>query len=281
MPSTRSDGFTAEDRKALTSMLDYSKKIEDKVTKIKNTVNKMKDYVKACHETMLAQNAEINNLRSMINTINYRGDAQEQYIHRECSDVLKVNGLGENAMDIMMDICKEIEEVAPPYQGQRVSIDLQPSDIHRCHFLGSGEKKRIICRFTPAAYRKKMKIMLNKRHINQIKTGKYKDVFLAENLTPLRKHLLWFIKKHFCDDYHKVHTRNGTIKMKEKSDNSNSSDWISVNNPDDFHKLVGDRFNVKEFNKHLRPFQVLDLIPAPSLADDLLIDDDDVNFSSA
>ena len=69
--------------------------------------------------------------------------------------------------------------------------------------------------------------------------------------------------------------------MKERSDNSNNGDWISVNNPDDLHKLVGDRFNVEEFNKHLKPFQVLDLIPAPSLADDLLIDDDDVNFSSA
>ena len=260
------DGFTADDRKLLNSLLQYSKAFDEKL-------DKMKSYVKACHGVMLKQNKEINNLRCLINTSNYQGDAQEQYIRRECTDLLKVDGLEGSAIDIMMGISKVIEEEAPPYQGEKVSINLQPSDIHRCHFLGTGAKKRIICRFTPAAYGKKMKLLLNKRHINQKKTGKYKEVFLAENLTPMRKHLLWYIKTNFSDDYHKVHTRNGTIKMKEKSDDSNSGDWISVNNPDDLHKLVGDRFIVKEFNNSLKPFQVLDMIPAPTFAINFFDDD--------
>ena len=262
-PTTRNQenhGFTAEDRKLLNSLLDYSKRINAKMTKLQKVVKKS-------HELIMEQNAEINSLRSLINNINYRADAQQQYGRREATKAYKVDGLGEDAVQIMMEVCKVIEDTAPPYKGNKVSINLQPADIHRCHFIGKGDRKKLICKFTPAAYKKKMKIMLNKKHINQVNTGKFKNFFIAEDLTQMKSHLLWFIKDNFSSKFHKVHTRNGVIKMKEKKDDTNTGNWISIDNPDDLHALVGNDFDVNKFNEGLKSFQVLSHLPAPVIED--------------
>ena len=264
--ATRSaDGFTAEDRKLLQGMASYIKKIHCKMSNLQNIVKKDQAII-------LQQNMEINNLRSMINLQNYRIDAENQYNRRETAKVLNVNkNLGDDAEKIMIEICKEIDEKAPPYKGTKVSIDLQPNDIHRCHFMGEGEKRKIICKFTPAAYKKKMSLMLNKKHVNQARTGKFKSIFVTEDLTPSRTRLVWFIKTYFSEKFHKVHTRNGVIKMKNKSDDSNTGTWISVQNPDDLHSLVGDDFNLELFNKDLYPYKILPYLPAPIFEE---IDDD-------
>ena len=268
--STRSsDGFTAEDRSTLLKLVEYVKKNNEKMTKLVKCVKKSQ-------EVILEQNAEINSLRSFINLNNYRIDSQEQYGRREAFKAINVEGLGEDPQQIIFDICKEIEEKAPPYEGNKVSINLQPNDIHRCHFIGKGSKKKIICKLTPAAYKKKMKIMKTKRYVNQLTTGKFKSLFIAEDLTPVRSRLVWFIKNSFKDKYHKVHTRNGVIKMKLKSDDTNDGEWISVNNPDDLHKLVGDYFDVQEFNKGLRAYQILPCRPAPIIED---VFDDEEEFA--
>ena len=266
--ATRSaDGFTAEDRKLLQGMATYIKKIHCKVSSLQNTV-------KNHQAVILQQNKEINTLRSLVNLQNYRIDAENQYNRRETAKVLNVNkDLGEDAVKIMVDICKEIDQKAPPYKGTKVSIDLQQKDIHRCHFMGEGEKRKIICKFTPAAYKKKMLLMLNKKHVNQARTGKFKSIFVAEDLTPSRSRLVWFIKTHFSEKFHKVHTRNGVIKMKHKSDDTNNGTWISVQNPDDLHGLVGDDFDLDLFNKELYPYKILPDLPAPIFEE--IIDDDE------
>ena len=51
--------------------------------------------------------------------------------------------------------------------------------------------------------------------------------------------------------------------MKEKDDDSNGGQWISVSSPDDLHKLVGDGFDINEFNKGLKSFQILTSRPLP------------------
>ena len=85
-----------------------------------------------------------------------------------------------------------------------------------------------------------MELMLNKKHVNQVSSGKFKDFFIVEDLTPMRSHLLWYAKKNFAHKFHKFHTRNGVIKCKDKSDVSNDGKWKSMENPDDLHALVGD-----------------------------------------
>ena len=275
------DGFTAEGRKSLIDLLSYAKRIDSKMKMIKDHVKKQNELIMQQNDVIATQSKQINDLIAQINCVNYRGDAQQQYNRREGVKARNVNGLGNDAFEIMKEVCKLIEDTAPPYKGNSVSIDLQPNDIHRCHFMGEDDKKSIICKFTPAAYKKKMILMLNKKYVNQVTTGKFKDFFIAEDLTPTRSHLLWYIKSKYSSKYHKVHSRNGVIKMKNKNDESNDGSWISVSNPDDLHALVGDDdFNVEEFNKGLWPFKVLSSIPVPTfngLIQDIDWGDDD-NF---
>ena len=221
---------------------------------------------------MLEQHKQINDLRAQQNLLNYRTDKQEQYGRRESAKVINVDAtLGDDAEKIIFDICQEIERKSP--DDEKVCIDLQPRDLHRCHFMGEGSKRRIICKFTPAAYKKKMLLMRNKKLVNQARTGKFKSIFIAEDLTPTRSRLVWYIKTHLGEKYHKVHTRNGVIKMKQKTDNTNNGKWISVDNPDDLHTLVGDDFDVVLFNKGLHSYQVLLDLPPPEL-DILDVEDD-------
>ena len=259
------DGFTADDRKSLNALVGYVKSISSNMKKIKDHVNRQNEIIMHQNTVISSQSKQINDLIAQINCVNYRGDAQQQYNRREGVRARNVNGLGNDAFGIMQEVCKLVEDTAPPYKGNKVSIDLQPSDIHRCHFMGEDEKKSIICKFTPAAFKKKMTLMLNKKYINQVDKGKFKDFFIAEDLTPTRSHLLWYIKNKYSSKYHKVHSRNGVIKMKNKNDDSNDGTWISVSNPDDLHALVGDdNFNVKDFNTGLWPFKVLSSIPIPT-----------------
>ena len=69
--------------------------------------------------------------------------------------------------------------------------------------------------------------------------------------------------------------------MKNKNDDSNDGTWISVSNPDDLHKLVGDEFVVSEFNEGLWPFKVLSTLPVPTF--DGIVEDidwsEDENFA--
>ena len=124
-----------------------------------------------------------------------------------------------------------------------------------------------------------MELMLNKKHVNQVSSGKFKDFFIVEDLTPARSHLLWYAKKTFSHKFHKFHTRNGVIKCKEKSDDSNGGDWKSFENPDDLHALVGDDFDPAHFN-HIKdsnpPIKIITTIPVPVFEEFEVDDDDDI-----
>ena len=108
-----------------------------------------------------------------------------------------------------------------------------------------------------------MKILLNKRIINGAKTGKYKDVFISEDMTPMRRRLIWFIKKQCKTKFTKVHSRDGVIKMKKEGFDSINDDWISVRTPDDLfpHLDEDDEFDLELFNKDLHGFQILPDMP--------------------
>ena len=157
--SSDGDGFTAKNRATMQNMWKCVKKLGNKVSSLQKVFKKSQ-------EIIVDQNAEINTLRAYLNMTNYRIDSQEQYGRREAFKVINVtDDLGDDAMQIVLDICKEIEEKAPPYQGKKIVLDIKPNDIHRCHFLGSGANKKIICKFTPFAYKKKMTIMQTKKNM--------------------------------------------------------------------------------------------------------------------
>ena len=154
-PKLRRDaGFTEDDRAILNDVLAYIKQLSTKVTKLESNLKKSKEIIGNQNRVILNQNQTINDLVCQINTTNYRADAHQQYNRQEALRGIHVEGLGDDPVKIIMDVCKVIEDTAPAYKGNKVFIDLQPSDIHRCHFMETDTKKKSICKFTPDYHKK-------------------------------------------------------------------------------------------------------------------------------
>ena len=95
------DGFTAEDRKSLIDLLSYAKRIDSKMKMIKDHVKKQNELIMQQNDVIATQSKQINDLIAQINCVNYRGDAQQQYNRREGVKARNVNGLGNDAFEIM------------------------------------------------------------------------------------------------------------------------------------------------------------------------------------
>ena len=244
-------GFSEEDRKKLSDVL-------NKVNEFGN----VKEILMKALDVIDNQAKHICFLNTELNRANYRIDAQNQYGRKEC---LNVNGLdknlhGSDAEKIMFDIVDEIEDKGKDKEGENIKIDMKAEHIQRCHFLGDS-KKKLICKFIP--YKIRMKILLNKKVINGAKSGKYKDVFISENLTPMRSRLLWYMKKKCNTKFNKIHSRDGAIKAKIEGRDSPNDPWITVRTPDDLfpHLDEDDEFDFREFNTNLHGIQVLPDMP--------------------
>ena len=124
-----------------------------------------------------------------------------------------------------------------------------------------------------------MKFLRNKKFINQQKEGKFKDIFIAEDLTPLRARILWYINQNYSHKFCNIHTMNGMIRMKK---NENDAKWLNINNPDDLFKHLTkeeeESFDLKAFNKGLHRFKILPQNPIPvPLPLDISSDEEEVD----
>ena len=254
-----SGGFTQEDRDVINKLLTKLTKVETKLTKVENTVTSLKGSLREANQVISDQTKTINYLCSQINVANYRSDSNNQYGRRE---IMRVRGitpeLGNDPEKIVADIAQEIENAtrlaAAGTDKVAVNINLdREKDIQRCHFLGKTTTK-LVCKFQ--SYKQRMKFIRNKKIINSATTGKYKDVFIGEDLTPLRARLVWYIHHKFSHKFCNIHTMNGTIRMKK---DANDREWISVNNPDDLFKVLDNEndFDLEFFNKGLHTFKIL------------------------
>ena len=108
--------------------------------------------------------------------------------------------------------------------------------------------------------------------INAAKEGPYKDVFIAEDLTPMRSRLVWFMKQKCKTKFMKLHTRDGVICVKKEGKESDDDPWLSIRNPDDLfgHLDEDDVFDIDLFNRDLYGCKVLPDIPEPTELEGLL-----------
>ena len=253
-------GFTAEDRK----------KLEVVFSKV-DSLGTFQTVLTKALEIIHNQARQICYLNSQINMTNYRADAQQQYNRKEALKVLNLDPEvnGSDAIEIIVDIAREIEAKATDKEGKKVKIDLCEDHIQRCHFLGQ-KKKKMICKFIP--YRVRMKFLLNKKVINGAKSGKYKNVFITEDLTPMRSRLVWFIKNKCKTKFTNLHTRDGVIRVKKEGQDSDDDPWLQISNPDELFPYLDedDIFDVELFNQGLHGFKLLPDIPEPDFLNDLV-----------
>ena len=261
--------FSQEDRDRITKLLDTATSNEKSLKELKETIEALQGNLKKANEVINQQTRYINNLHTKINTSNYFNDATNQYPRREHVKVhIKVATpeLGDDPEKIMEEIAKEIERsTQSDTNKETVHINLDcDKDIQRCHFLGDS-KKKIVCRFT--SYKQRMKFMRNKKIINSATSGKFKEVFIGEDLTPMRGRLVWYMHTKLSDKFKNIHTLNGTIRCKK---DVNDRNWITINNPDDLFKHIDEEseFDLNLFNEGLHCFKILSQNPLTSFSSD-------------
>ena len=259
-------GFTQDDRDTIQRLLETASSTDKTV---KETVSSLQRTMKKANQVINEQTNYINELHTQINIANYRSDSNNQYIRRESAKIHMKEAtpeLGNDPEKIMEEIAQEIERVTENDRNKdtvHINLDCE-RDIQRCHFLG---KKKIICKFV--SYKQRMKFLRNKKIINSATTGKFRNVFIAEDLTPMRGRLVWYIHNKLSHRFHNVHTLNGTIRLKK---DPADREWISINNPDDLFKHLDDEneFDLELFNEGLHSFKIMPQKPVSTI----LIDDE-------
>ena len=99
---------------------------------------------------------------------------------------------------------------------KELKIELEYNDIQRTHRLGKRKKfatkaKPIIARFV--SYKKRNEFLFNRSTPKDRKS--FKDAFVVEDLTSLKKKLLYYVKKECDGKCVHCHTYNGKIRMKK------------------------------------------------------------------
>ena len=136
------------------------------------------------------KNLEIENarLKKATNLTLFKLDALEQYDRRENLRIYcvpKTNINNDDGEDVVLRIAKFLQ------------IDLQGMDIQRAHRLGKKSKnierkpRPVIARFV--SFKKRNEILFAKSKLKN--SAEFQNVFISEDLTPLRIKLLQYEKK--------------------------------------------------------------------------------------
>ncbi len=127
--------------------------------------------------------------------------------------------------------------------GGDCEVVFKSEDISVCHRVGrkveGGARRRprdVLCRFVTRAT--KMAMMSNKKKLKE-KEG-YKDVYINENLTPMRAKLFATVRK--CQNVKSAFTSQGKIICF-----LNDGTRHAIESPDDLFKLGFDEINYKDF----------------------------------
>ena len=127
-------------------------------------------------------------------------------------------------------------------------IRLQGMDIQDAHGLGKKTKnierkpRPVIAQFV--LFKKRNEILFAKSKLKN--SAEFQNVFISEDLTPLRSKLLQYVKKENNNNFVLCHTINGNIKMKKSAEKASliqehekdegAGPWLNVSCPDDLFK---------------------------------------------
>ena len=282
------DGYCAKHSEAqknvIKELLHRVSVLEADNTSLKKDNATMKDANAALKTALNQANGEIyslvknvNSLQSSLNISNYQRDEIEQYGRLESfryidipEETLQTNDKGEI---IETEDCFNLAIKASEMMG----VSLKKKNIQRAHRIG---RRRIPRRNTNGVmeepkprqvivklkdYSKRTEIIVNKKQLklNAVKNKceQFENAFIVEDLTPLRSKLLWYAKKQCNGKFKNCHTRDGRIKAQKTDDD----EWVTISNPDDFHKHGVD-INIDIINKGLKKVQILKDLSLPDLS---------------
>ena len=237
----------------------------------------LKHQLKEATEAIINLHKHVNNLISTVNNCAYQSDEIEQHGRKESFRIVDLPELPlkfhENGKIKDDEDCKAVAVEA----AKLIGVDICKKDIQRAHRIGQ-RKVPTQANQTPKArqlivklkdYDNRTSILIKKKGLqNAAKdagNNKFTKSFIAEDLTPMRSKLLWYVKNHCDGKFDKCHTREGRIKAHIKGeDASAASSWVTISNLNDLHKHV-DVVNIELINKGMKKFKVLNHITVPNL----------------
>ena len=179
----------------------------------------------------------LSNLQKQSLLLKYEQDKLDQMSRRECIRVYNIPERdGEDTLQVFIDFLKN-----------RLDITATRTDLSYCYRSGPRQptkSRAILVKFISKnlkdqVMQAKKKLRLNEDgNSNNVhgQNGKGKEVFIAEDLTPLRFKLMLFAKKQ--ENVKKVYTRDGKVicilKQKTMFD---KEEVVVIENPDDLFKL--------------------------------------------
>ena len=166
------------------------------------------------------------NAQKQLLLLRYQHDEVEQYSRRES---IRVFGTAEESKD---DLIRKIISIA-----KRIDVIIQSSDISVAHRVGkTGVRARpVLVKFVSRQLIKQL--MMNKKKLKTVSANTDANVFITEDLTPLRYKLLMIAKHADAVDY--AYTRDGRIICGIKGNK------ITIQSPDDLFKVGIDQPDLK------------------------------------
>ena len=227
------NSFNEEDRR-------YLHEINETVKMLVEEIKILKTELESSNCKIKRLETENWRLKQSTNRTLFKLDALDQYGRREN---LRIHGVPEttNNFDDGEEVVKRIAET--------LNVNLQSYDVQRAHRLGKrisingGKPRPIIARFV--SYKKRNEILFAKAKLKNSET--YSNVFISEDLTPLRSKLLQYVKKECSNEFVLCHTTNGNIRMKKSARKAgtiseNEKDlgfgsWLVASSPNDLFKF--------------------------------------------
>ena len=120
-----------------------------------------------------------------------------------------------------------------------IDSNLSPRDISICYRIGKkrgNNPRQVVCKLT--SRKVQANLMRNKKKLKDSRNPNHQDVFIYEDLTPLRMNIVKLLKN--SRKFQSVYTRDGRIFAR------NGADVKIVNNLDDLFLLGFDDSVMKE-----------------------------------
>ena len=184
--------------------------------------------VKHAVDSVSVTRPEFEKVKSNVRLLKYETDRLDQSSRKDnfrIHNLVKSDGevtITDSVVNLMNAI------LSPEESGTSIPL-VSERDISLCHFVGKpsvpGGKRQILVRVLSRQLIHSL--FQNKKKLKNI--DKYKDVFLTEDLTPLRLKLKAVVKGvHGTSN---VHSKDGTIHC------SKNNQHFMINNPDDLFAL--------------------------------------------
>ena len=175
-------------------------------------------------ERLNKHDVAINKLQAQVRNVSYENDSLNQYSRRENVRISNVPEVEDE------DLIKTLIEI-----GGSIGVAIKADNINTIHRIGpkrEGKARQIIARFV----HREPRYLLLKNRVDLKKTERYKNIYIAEDLTQMKFKLLYYVKKQ--RNVKSAFTKEGRIHCTLDDDSK-----VIIDTPDDLFKIGMDNID--------------------------------------